>query len=251
MLEAYFDESGTHSGSKVLSVAGYIAEKDQWLKFIDEWASALQKAGLPPNRPFHAVDFESRRGDFENWPRDARMVDFHRELLGIVRRRVRQGFSIALDMNAWDELVVHPVRAAGIGPAGGAHSAYSFALAHCLVQIEKWADEFDVSDQIAYFLESGAGFGGDIDSIHRTLKDEKSRYRFQSLTVVEKHTFIPLQAADVLAYESYKHWLNFEFSGKTRPERLSFEKLMDIPTAGGFFDKPTLGNLVAGVVARG
>jgi hypothetical protein len=253
MLQACFDESGTHGGSRVLSVAGYVGEKEQWERFADEWASVLRDAGLPAGKPFHATDFENRLGDFADWSQEKR-IETQRNLFGIVRRRVRHGFSASMNVDAWDSLVIKPIRASGIPASAGAHSAYSFALVRCLCQIEKWADRYDVSDRIAYFVESGSGFGCDLNSVHATLRDgasERSRYRYQSFTIVNMSDFLPLQAADLLAYESYKYWGNLEFSDKKRPTRISFESLGEVPTTGEFFDEPSIIRIVNEMAARG
>jgi hypothetical protein len=41
ILTAYFDESGTHSGSEAVAVAGYVSTPDRWERFGQEWREAL------------------------------------------------------------------------------------------------------------------------------------------------------------------------------------------------------------------
>jgi hypothetical protein len=47
---AYFDESGTHKGSRALCVAGFLARADEWGAFTVEWEDALAELNLrfPP-----------------------------------------------------------------------------------------------------------------------------------------------------------------------------------------------------------
>src|SRR4051812_39914219 len=45
-LQAYLDESGTHQGAPILSVAGYFGTQDQWNKYLGHW----------PYRDFHACE---------------------------------------------------------------------------------------------------------------------------------------------------------------------------------------------------
>jgi hypothetical protein len=46
ILAAYFDESGKHHGSKVLTVAGYVSTPERWLAFEKEWKVALAELNL-------------------------------------------------------------------------------------------------------------------------------------------------------------------------------------------------------------
>ena len=56
------DESGTHDGSPVVSVAAYAARPETWQLFTEEWN--LRKGAI---RVFHAVDCQNLRGEFEGW----------------------------------------------------------------------------------------------------------------------------------------------------------------------------------------
>lgn len=45
-VEAYFDESGSHKGSPVLCVAGYLIESESAKLLSKEWAEVLGSKGL-------------------------------------------------------------------------------------------------------------------------------------------------------------------------------------------------------------
>lgn len=47
MLHAYMDLSGTHNGSPVLSISGFIAEESAWLTFDQAWKAALENSRWP------------------------------------------------------------------------------------------------------------------------------------------------------------------------------------------------------------
>ena len=53
MMEAYFDESGTHGESLVMCIAGYLLTSEQATHLDREWADVLRKFGV---KIFHAVD---------------------------------------------------------------------------------------------------------------------------------------------------------------------------------------------------
>lgn len=58
MFAVYFDESDTHDGSPVYTVAGYIATVEQWTHFEREWIDLLKELGLWPRTAFHMADIE-------------------------------------------------------------------------------------------------------------------------------------------------------------------------------------------------
>src|SRR5271163_3151782 len=56
VLHAYLDDSGTHNGARVCTVAGYFGSEKQWIKFDRDWRSALNEEHLDE---FHANRFWS------------------------------------------------------------------------------------------------------------------------------------------------------------------------------------------------
>ena len=74
---AYVDESiQERHGTKVISVAAYVAAFDRWLEFESEWKGILRKYEVPldgnPEHTeafFHTTDFIARQKQFKNdWP---------------------------------------------------------------------------------------------------------------------------------------------------------------------------------------
>lgn len=57
MLQGYFDASGTHEGSKVLCIAGFIGEEDAFVDLDQRWEEVLDKPCWPTRlSEFHMVD---------------------------------------------------------------------------------------------------------------------------------------------------------------------------------------------------
>ena len=52
LVETYFDESGTHEGSPVMCVAGYILTKRNAIELAREWNEVLNWAELPHPLPY-------------------------------------------------------------------------------------------------------------------------------------------------------------------------------------------------------
>lgn len=91
---AYGDDSGTHKGSKVCLVLGYIGSPRQWKLFRRDWQDILKALNVPvgAKREFHAIDFfdrrrwRSRKSPYHDWT-DTKARDFLLELLDTIHRR--------------------------------------------------------------------------------------------------------------------------------------------------------------------
>lgn len=230
MLAAYFDESGTHKGSPILAVAGYVSTVPKWKRFQREWMEALRTAKVDC---FHMSEYENRKGIFADWSQRKRIAVIKR-LTEIIKTNALHGVAAAVIVNDYKEIV---------GQAKGTFSPYTFCVVRCMVQIARWAKKSYQEGRIAYIFENGAGYGGEIekkkmDLISNTLV--KEAYRYQSLTFCNKRTLIPLQAADVIAYETMKHCKNHYLSDNKQDPRKSLQNLLSLPHDSEFFNKDGL-----------
>jgi len=227
---AYFDESGTH-GSPILTLAGYIATVEQWAHFAREWDEILKQESLTH---FHMSKFEARQGEFRGWDNDRRL-GVQKRLIGIIKRRVNIGIFCAVNLAAYDEMVTEWRRK----PFG---SPYNFCVKMCLSIISFWAQEYEREEPIAYVIEHGAGYNHEIDkSFSAVFAREEMRkfFRLGSLTFADKKQALPLQAADLLAYEVWKDSSN-EFlneNDQKRPQRKSFVSLLEKLHRGSYWGR--------------
>jgi hypothetical protein len=68
MIKGYIDESGTHQGSKVLIVAGYVGNSEVWNSVEARFKKADKHAGIP----FHAVDCATGGKAYQGMHKDKR-----------------------------------------------------------------------------------------------------------------------------------------------------------------------------------
>lgn len=231
MLTAYFDESGTHLGSKVIVVAGYLASDEQWLKFKDEWSQVFSDYEIDY---FHMTDFESGYKQFKSLSKHnkQRLLD---RLLTFLRIRARFGIGAAFYISSYDELV-----AEGYGDEVG--SPYYWCAAICLHAVKRWANKQSCQYPITLVFEKGAKESGEFQKSfkkYRTTQDYKDNYRISSLTFLDKRQSLPLQAADILAYETWKYLCN-ELAANPRRPRWSMMELSKIPFKWYYADKDAL-----------
>jgi hypothetical protein len=104
-------------------------------------------------------------------------------------------------------------------------------------------------------FESGSGFDADVIRIFQNaMKDERQReiYRVGSYSIDDKRKTLPLQAADILAYEFTKITCQHIDSGNTRPARLSIRNLT-LPRFNKYYyyDKTELLKVISEARERG
>src|SRR5579871_3544038 len=87
-LEAYFDESGTHDASPVMSVAGYLFSRDQALKLDEAWRICLKEYDIPY---FRMSECAHGTGVFKPIPLNDRIA-IQRRMIGAIKLRAERGF---------------------------------------------------------------------------------------------------------------------------------------------------------------
>jgi Protein of unknown function (DUF3800) len=190
LFEAYFDESGTHDGSPVMCVAGYLFDKEGCLELDAEWKRVLDEYSLPyfrmsacapGNHPFKHMDLQQR-------------IDCQTKLIKIINKYVRFGCCVAFSETLWKEFV---------GTELGSTSAYTWACHCCCLFIGQWIRKANFQGQIAYFFEAGHESHREADYVMRgILKMEEFRYHAHAFV---PKTVRPMQTADILAWQCATH----------------------------------------------
>jgi hypothetical protein len=216
MFTAYFDESGIHGGSLTLSVAGYLSSDLLWGQFEEEWQSVLNREGLPY---FHMVEFENRQGYYRAWD-EQRRHSVLRDLFGIIQRNTI--IPIASSLKLEDARFLDDYQPP--------NSPYTFCVQECMKKVGQWAWACGYSGNVAYVFEHGAGYGNELDQLRKIIAADETRKRrlcFGSWVFGDKKEILPLQAADILAYESYKEMLSGVVPDeRQRPTRTSLRLLL-------------------------
>jgi len=78
VIKVYMDESGTHDGSPVVTVAAYYAKPKVWRDFTKDWNTRKR-----PIKIFHAVDCQNLENEFSGW-KPKRRDEFVKQLLPVI-----------------------------------------------------------------------------------------------------------------------------------------------------------------------
>lgn len=212
MMEAYFDESGTHDGSPVMCVAGYLFTAENAFHFDREWGEALKEFGLTH---FHAASWKEADA-LSRAQRD----DLMARLVGIIKRRIELG--IAVSISETDFGRVDAPRWERGGP-------YLLAALYVLGGVAAWIQKYSYTGKVSYFFESGHKHQGSANQAIDMLKTNGSAYLgYHSHSFIGKRDARGLQAADLLAYEWQKELRRINLDNpKLRPMRKSMERLLD------------------------
>lgn len=232
MLAAYFDESGTHDGSSAIVVAGYLSSEERWEDFARAWTDMLRETSLIR---WHQVHFAHSVKEYTGWA-DKKRVESMQRVTKIINETVICGVVCGVDATAFKEL----------SPRFSTppYAPYAFCAMVCFKHLEKWAAENFHSDPIDCIFESGAQGGGEISRMVQDLMSDedgdKLSFRIGSVRFESKKDVLPVQAADVLAYEFYLEALNGHVSGELRPTRKSLQGLGPKLFGGTFYTRSTL-----------
>lgn len=236
-ITAYLDESGTHADSPAVVVAGYLALARDWEGFEIEWRAALGDFGIDR---FHMSDFANGAQGFQGWPEPVRRERFAR-LAAIINRHVLSSVGVAIPMDAY--------RAAFSSEITGAHAGpYFLAATVLMTSVATIARSLRTVPWIAYVFESGARGAGDVlEAFSENHRDPVDREHFRALSLrfESNREFVPLQAADILAYELAR-LVPTHLGSDPRPARpFHLDQLASVPKEWVVLDETQLRELAA------
>jgi hypothetical protein len=214
MLTAYFDDSGTSPNEDVAVVAGYIGSKAQWDRFKVAWQLVLDEFGV---NVMHRADLENFEGEFKGWS-PTRRTWFVKKSQKIIKKPAHTYVPIgsAVIKADFDEII--PKR---LKEHVGGH--YGWCVTEALVLANHWAQKAKHKEPIEWVFEAGTKGSVKVNEMFNRLyaiPDARDRLRIHGWSFRGK-CILPLQAADVAAYEVYKFVLNQVVYPGKYPVRLS------------------------------
>lgn len=224
MYIAYIDESGSYGSMKVFAVAGWAAHALEWARLEFSWKRALAEFGLSS---FHMAECENRRGLFAQWSK-ADTIEAVKRFASIIEGRYLNGFGMAVLLDDFYELPKED-------RVKWFDNHYLLCFQSCVLEISKRADRLPKHEWTAFVAERQEEFNGQTQVMYQKIVDRPkwpNRDRLGSLSFGSGTESIPLQAADMIAYETFKQVHNMNFD--PRPVRKSFERMMNKPFIGGY-----------------
>jgi hypothetical protein len=212
----YLDASGSEHDQPCLAVAGYLSTAEQWIEFEKSWLLRLSAEGLDY---FHAR--EILRAVPDKIKRDSLYAD----LTGIIAGHCTRQIGCCVINSAMDALTEEERKEFDI-------TAYSIAGRACAGQVRQWARAFGARSLPELVFECGDKGKGSLLGLLKTDGFPEPTFRPKRDTLINgfiQPGAVPLQAADLLAFEIFDPIRKIETDGYLRRIRPSFEALCKIP----------------------
>jgi len=193
VIKVYMDESGTHEGSPVVAVAAYFGRPKTWMAFTKEWNIAKR-----PINVFHSVDCANYEKEFEGWNQERR-DPYVANLLPVLARHKIAGVSVSMKLQDLKE-VLEP-RPDLMQLFGNPYTACFRITTRLIVEA---VEAMGSNERLAFIHEDNDYQHEAIDAFNFVKSTRDKHYGPMTLTFGAKDQYVPLQAADVLAYESNK-----------------------------------------------
>jgi hypothetical protein len=241
VLEAYFDESYNHRTKErpndplVGTIACWISTDELWKKFTKRWRKALSEFGIDS---FHMKDYEARQRAFRDWRNDER-IERLKQLHRIMRDQTVYGCSMSINIEDFENKVLSEREFARYF----GRSWYAYGVRGCIKQLAVWCNESSYSSAgpVRYVFGEYPKQASELDRLFSemlTTPVERERYRVDTDWVrAPMKEVVPLQAADIIAYELNKRAVN-SISGGPQFVRKSLDNLhLSKNFSAEYFDK--------------
>jgi hypothetical protein len=194
MFKAYFDDSCSDKGDRILVLAGCVQSCKVWADFGIAWEAAL--ARRPSIKYLHMREARKLEGEFHRWKaadRDEKI----RLLASLV------GTFSPWTIGVWVSRAEHDAIVKPIAPSMIRH-AYMFLFWAVILKLSHWHQDMGIKLPVEYVFDEQGVIGDDAAIWHRHIKSWQppevaalmgGTPRFENDKMV-----LPLQAADMLAW---------------------------------------------------
>lgn len=205
----YFDESGTHNDSRMMGMAGYWFDADQARKFSRDWSKELERFGLSSA---HQTDCALGFGEYRAMSKSER-VNVQRSLILHIKRRSKFSIAVCVDQALYNTI---------FSDIPFAPSAYSFLLLLCVNKIAEEIQWRNYRGRVTYFFEAGHADAREANKFMNfmasNVRKDVDTFRYAGHGFVDKRDALPLQAADMLAWQT-RHYFERKIDGHGEPRK--------------------------------
>jgi hypothetical protein len=226
MISVYMDDSGTHLQSEYCLIAGYWGGHGQWVKFERQWKKVLDKYRVPE---FHAKQYwardekRERVGPYKGWDDDRRR-EFLFSLLIVIGNHKIYPFAYGVRRSEWNKQTPEE-RQVFCGSSGRLQAPNNPMFMAFSTGVLRTLRHCDSGVLMNFVFDSHRNTDAWATICYGELKNLMSREGREGarslgdLTFADSQRALPLQAADLLAYEAYQYaiWADGDATKKMRP----------------------------------
>lgn len=249
MLFEFLDDSGTHDDSRMIVLAGFIGEYTEWEAIDREWKRTLDKKEWPSRvKRFHSWDCVHGDKEFERW-RFADRLALYGELATLVTKYDILGMSSAVLPESFSRLPQWAQKKF-VG-------SRNLAFEHFLQQSVSWCRKrYGSKEQIGVIADTEGPQIAEaaLEVFRRYETSEMWGDALAGMGHASSLKFTPLQAADLLAYATYRYLMEKHYPEDELPYfpvLTVFDRILpDIAAKGGYFDDGALQGVMRRVIER-
>jgi hypothetical protein len=229
LIAGYIDESGNKDFftlSCILTIpAKWTDIERKWKSVLRETNKDLRRQGRPQISRYHAADCSSCVGEFTGWS-VTEQITFSKKLIAIIKYGLTTVMAFSVPMEDFvavcPEYRDHPEKQMyGI--------LIKFIMTQLIHDIKTQSKGWRLKPYRIAFVHDRSSRDGDMLAAFDQMKEDvtfEGREHFTTIASMGWQDCIPLQAADLVAYETFKDSVNLA-SGKPRPRRKSLESMLE------------------------
>ena len=206
MLKLYIDESYDQK-KRMYLVAGFVAPVKTWDLIEKRWSAILKKFGVDEYKSddcFHGKgEFKGKETQRDQITNQLVRILTHPSTIAKPKRQRPDlyGITFAINWDDFDEVM----------PAHNYPHPYAYLFQRIIRIVSGWTYDSDPNERIQVIVDESE-FSGDCVKIFNSVKSNtnvalKDRACLGGITSQSSRCFLPLQAADLLAYRSLKYLL--------------------------------------------
>lgn len=238
MLHAYFDDSGTHSNSDIVVWAGFVVSEKKWTAFDAEWRVLLANPDWKLSH-FHMYDVVHGDGECMGWEQGKRDRCIY-EFREIILKHGLHGIGNTISKKDWEEIVI-PSKIFS-------YPAESFGLSAAIALTRHHKQD---EDEISIIFDNTKR---DVNAVNKGIdyyKNDGGKPKLVDVLFVDMKQFTGLQAADMLAWETYRYGLDYLEKGDYPEPSPHFRHFLEkCELNGEFFNRRRIIKLVENAVPR-
>jgi len=211
MMQAYMDDSGSHSNSHNCVVGGYFGGVNEWRKFERQWKPILEEYKISE---FHSRRFYARNakgelvGEYKGWS-NRRHLEFQDKLLKVIESRKIYPFASGVIGEEWLKASVDHRRfftgATRKYPCGAPSKPIFVGFMTCVVRV---ASHCHPGVKVNFIFDNNPQTVGWASICYSEMKalvteDRSLTASMGDLTFASSEVALPLQAADLIAYAAH------------------------------------------------
>lgn len=213
LFRFYCDESydGNAKNPTYFTVSGFFSDQPTWEEVEEEWDEVNRRYGV---KGFHATKLNGRIGEYEGWCK-TKQCEYSAELLSVINRQKKRmvAYNCAVRGDAYRRII-------SLDGQNKMGHPWLLCFQSCIAMVAKHMETLPAEDKVSVVFGRENRFEGMAVSAFGQMTENQLfpyRHRLMTCTPGNPNVILPLQVADLLAYEYYRRMRQHR-DGQPAPE---------------------------------